>query len=45
MLHKQGMMQSGFVGDHLIGAFFIDSEFLDELEHQASLLGLGWTDV
>jgi hypothetical protein len=32
MFHKQRVVQGGFVGDHFIGTFLIDSEFLDELE-------------
>lgn len=28
-----------------IGAFFVNSEFLDELKYQACLIELRWTDV
>ena len=42
---KQGVAQSGFVGDHFVGAFFINGEFLDELKDKTGFLRLRGTDV
>jgi hypothetical protein len=44
MLHKKGMIDSGFVGHYLIGAFLVNGEFLDEFKNQACLFGLRGTD-
>ncbi len=39
MLHKQGMVQSGFVGHNFIGAFLVNRKFLDEFKDETRLIG------
>jgi hypothetical protein len=45
MLYKQGMIDGSLIGNYLVSTFLINGEFLDELEHQASLIGSCWTDI
>ena len=44
MFHKKGMINGGFVGHNLIGAFLVNGEFLDEFKDKTCLIRLRWTD-
>ena len=44
MLHKKGMVNSGFVGHDFIGAFLVNGEFLDEFENETRLFWFCRTD-
>ena len=39
MLHKQGMMDRGFVCDDIVGTSLIDGEPLDEVEDKTGFVG------
>ena len=45
LLHEQRVIDSGFIGHHLVGAFLVCGQFLDKVEDQARLIGLRRADI
>jgi hypothetical protein len=43
-LHKDGVVNRGFVGNDFIGAFFVSSQLLDKFENQAGFGFFGRAD-